>query len=104
LEDLFVEPIAVVAKPVQAVAAKPMPAEVRPASHVSTPAETANAMRTWTDNTGSYKINAQLVTVGETTVRLLKDTGKYTTVPTTRLSNEDLEFVRRQSATNVAQK
>ncbi len=61
-------------------------------------------MRSWTDNTGNYRVNARMVSIGETTVRLLKDTGKYTTVPLTRLSADDLEFVRTHAGTSLAGK
>ena len=108
LEDLFVEPVAVapqpVVKPAVITQAEPRQLEVLPAAHVNTPAETANALRVWTDNTGKYKINARLVTIGESSVRLLKDTGKYTTVSLDRLSEDDLEFVRRQNTTSFAGK
>jgi hypothetical protein len=39
-----------------------------------------------------------LVSFTATHVRLLKDTGKYTTVPMTRLSQPDLEFVAHARA------
>lgn len=61
-------------------------------------AEPADAMRTWTDNTGNYQVRARLVQVNESSVRLLKDTGSYTTVPNRRLSPADLEFVSRHSS------
>jgi hypothetical protein len=110
LEDLFIEPTAVAPRPKtrpvktakQVVEARHV--EILPAAHVAPAAESSNAMRTWTDNTGKYRINARLVIVGEGSVRLLKDTGKYTTVPFNRLSSDDLNFVRRQSATSVAGK
>jgi len=60
-------------------------------------AEPAAAMRLWTDNTGKFQIRARLVVVTPTHVRLLKDTGKYTTVPHSRLSKADLAFVRQQT-------
>lgn len=43
--------------------------------------DVANSMRTWTDNTGKYHVRARLVKVGDGHVKLLKETGKYTTVP-----------------------
>src|SRR5262249_23498914 len=76
--------------------------EIRPALHVVTPAEPT--LRVWTDNTGKHQVNARLVSVGATSVRLLKDSGKYTTVPFYRLSVEDQEFVGRQTATTIAEK
>jgi hypothetical protein len=64
-----------------------------PPANKSTSLEAPGAMRLWTDNTGKFSVSAQLVSFTATHVRLLKDTGKYTTVPMTRLSQSDLEFV-----------
>jgi SLA1 homology domain 1, SHD1 len=58
---------------------------------------TESAMRQWTDNTGLHHVRARLVEVGSDHVRLLKETGKYTTVPFSRLSQGDLAFVRQQA-------
>jgi hypothetical protein len=52
-------------------------------------------MRLWTDNTSMYSVVARLVAVQNGKARLLKDTGRYTTVPLGRLSAPDLEFVER---------
>lgn len=84
VEDLFSEP------------AGPM-AAAEPKSDAS------EGMRLWTDNTGEFQVRARLVVVGKTHVRLLKDTGKFTTVPYSRLSQTDLAYVRTQSdASKVA--
>jgi len=65
--------------------------------------DAADGMRLWTDNTGEFQVRARLVVVGKTHVRLLKDTGKFTTVAYSRLSQTDLAFVRTQSdASKVA--
>lgn len=66
------------------------------------PAESTNALRTWTDNTGKYQVTARLVMVSQTHVRLLKETGKYTTVSLDRLSHADLAFVRQHSDSVIA--
>ena len=50
-------------------------------------------MRMWTDNTGSYKTRGRLVVIAKTHVRLLKDNGKYSTVPLERLSKADIDYV-----------
>ena len=42
--------------------------------------------------------------VSPTHVRLLKDTGKYTTVPLSRLSLADLAFVQQHHSTVIAGK
>lgn len=79
LQDLFVEP------------------EVK-----VTAVEHANPMRLWTDNTGKYKVMGRLVEVRETSVRILKDNGRYTTVPFERLSRDDLAFVRQHELPVIA--
>jgi hypothetical protein len=51
-------------------------------------------MRNWTDNTGIYHTMARLVVIGSDSVRLLKDNGRFTTVPLRRLSKADLDYVK----------
>jgi hypothetical protein len=70
----------------------------------SAAAEEPHPMRVWTDNTGKYSVTARLVVVGEHHVRLLKDTGRYTTVSFDRLSRADLAFVREHSTSAIASK
>jgi hypothetical protein len=86
LEDLFSDPQPA---PMSAVE-KPAPAQV-------TEGTPASDMRTWTDNTGNFQIRGRLVVVGKTHVRILKETGKFTTVPFGRLSQADLAFVQQQA-------
>ena len=50
-------------------------------------------MRVWHDDSGEYEVRAKLVLMLDGKVRLLKDTGKYTTVPLDRLSPADLTYV-----------
>ncbi len=88
--------------PAQSRVAVARPAAILPPAAQVAVAEAPNALRVWTDDTGNYRVNARLVSVGETTVRLLKDTGKYTTVPMGRLSRIDLDFVLRHNVTSVA--
>lgn len=54
--------------------------------------------REWVDNTGRYQTRGRLVSFLDGHVRLLKDNGRTTTVPLTRLSQNDLEFVNRQAS------
>ena len=68
----------------------------------SEPTDAASPMRLWTDNTGKYQVRARLVVVGNNYVRLLKDTGRYTTVRFHRLSGGDLAFVRYQVSSALA--
>lgn len=51
------------------------------------------ATRVWIDNTGTFAVRARLASVRDDSVRLLKDTGKYTTVPMARLSRADRDYV-----------
>lgn len=53
------------------------------------------AEREWTDNTGRFRVQARLVELQGGQVRLLKDTGKYTTVPLARLSASDRAYVEQ---------
>jgi hypothetical protein len=54
-------------------------------------------MRLWTDNTGKFQIRARLFAVADGQVRLLKETGRFTTVPFERLSAGDRQFVEQYS-------
>ncbi len=49
--------------------------------------------REWVDNTGDYSIKARLVVIYPDRVRLVKENGKFTSVPTSRLSNTDRNYV-----------
>ena len=51
-------------------------------------------MRTWVDNTGNFQVTAKLVEVLDGKVRLLKDSGKTTTVELGRLSETDVQYVQ----------
>jgi SLA1 homology domain 1, SHD1 len=50
-------------------------------------------LRPWTDNTGKFSVRAQLVLVLDGKVRLLKETGRTTTVGIERLSVDDRAYV-----------
>jgi hypothetical protein len=50
-------------------------------------------VRLWTDNTGYFQTVGRLVKVSNTHVRLLKDNGRYTTVPKYRLSEADMDYL-----------
>jgi hypothetical protein len=83
VEDLFGTPPAEPAKP--KAAADPFSA--------TSPRELP--MRLWVDNTGSYQVRARLIVVMDGKVRLLKDSGRTTTVPMRRLSEADQQYVER---------
>ena len=61
-----------------------------------------NSMRRWTDNTGKYHVNARLVMVSQTHVRLLKENGRYTTLRFSRLSQADHAFVHQNWTGGIA--
>lgn len=50
-------------------------------------------LRTWVDDTGHFRVQARLIQVLDGRVRLLKTTGRTTTVPLTRLSAADRTYV-----------
>jgi hypothetical protein len=50
-------------------------------------------MRQWVDNTGEYKVKGRLILILDGKVRLLKETGRTTTVPLGRLSPADRQYV-----------
>lgn len=58
----------------------------------------ASAMRTWTENDGKHKVEAELVAVQDGTVTLRKADGKEVKVALKRLSEADQEFARTQSS------
>ncbi|MBN2022964.1 MAG: hypothetical protein JW809_09230 [Pirellulales bacterium] len=58
------------------------------------PFEPAKKTRTWSDNTGKFKIEAELVEVLEDAIRLKRPDGQEMTVPRARLSREDREYLR----------
>jgi hypothetical protein len=62
----------------------------------------SSEMRLWVDNTGKYSVNARLIRFLDGHVRLMKDTGRTTTVPMNRLSERDLAFVNRQASAEKA--
>ncbi|MFN7447242.1 MAG: SHD1 domain-containing protein [Pirellula sp.] len=50
--------------------------------------------KTWVDNTGTYSVKGRLAVIYSDKVKLLKENGKFTTVPLDRLSDRDYEYVR----------
>ena len=49
-------------------------------------------LRTWTDDTGEYKTVGRLVEVLDGKIRILKENGRLTTVPLSRLSQADMNY------------
>jgi len=52
-------------------------------------------LRQWTDNSGQFRVQGRLIQLLDGKVRLLKETGRTTTVPLERLSPADLTYVQR---------
>jgi hypothetical protein len=57
--------------------------------------------RTWRDTTGNFSLKAQFVELKGSDVRLLKEDGVTISVPLTRLSSPDQEFVRSQGKPTI---
>jgi len=58
--------------------------------------------RTWTDNTGTFKIEAELVAIKADAVQLKKANGVVISVPLRRLSVADREFLKQQPGADPA--
>lgn len=56
-------------------------------------AEGTLATREWVDDSGTFRIRGRLIAVLDGKVRILKETGRTTTVPLERLSQADREYV-----------
>lgn len=55
-------------------------------------------MRDWVDNTGLFRVRGRVHQILDRHVRLLKDNGRFSTVPLRRLSPEDLQYVMQLRA------
>ena len=55
--------------------------------------QTFKSTRTWHDNTGLFQVDAKLVVIFSDSVRLLKENGKFCTLPIRRLSDSDKQFI-----------
>ncbi len=58
----------------------------------------AEPLRTWTDSTGNFKIEAKFVAVEETEVVLAREDGSTLRVPLERLSEADQNYVKGRAA------
>ena len=59
--------------------------------------------RHWVDNTGNFSCDGRMLQLVDGKVRILKATGRTTTVPLARLSQGDLDFVNRQASAKQAE-
>jgi thiol-disulfide isomerase/thioredoxin len=61
--------------------------------------KTVAAARTWTDSSGKFRVEAELVRLDSGKVTLRKTDGKLVTLPMEKLSAADQQFVRQQETT-----
>ena len=59
--------------------------------------EPVRLMRTWTDSTGTHKVEAEFVDFKDGKVQLKKEDGKTITIPIERLSDADQDSVKSQT-------
>jgi hypothetical protein len=62
----------------------------------------ADGLRTWSDSTGQYQLEARLISVRNDVVRLCNAQGKYFRIAIDRLSAADQDFVRSQTQVATA--
>jgi hypothetical protein len=88
------------AEPPQPEPAKDDPFAAPPGPRLSeSKPEPADTMRVWTDVTGKHEVRGQMkqILIAQGKVRILKETGKFTTVPLAKLSEGDRLFVAQYS-------
>ena len=74
---------------------KPMPAtDEQPAEKK---AMSANEMRLWIDKTGKFEVRATLVSQTESDVTILTEKGKQVTLPKSKLSKSDVDYLNEAS-------
>ncbi len=88
-------------KPATPPPAKPTtPADDDPFKSSQAPAEAVqfDVAREWSDASGGFRVTARLTQILDGKVRLLKESGKFTTVSIARLSSADQQFVQQAIA------
>jgi hypothetical protein len=95
LDDLFPAPADNAAAPAAEKPAEPAkPATDDPfADPFKIAAESSLPVRSWSDNTGSFAIEGRLIELLDGRIRILKTSGRTTTVPLRRLSDADRRYV-----------
>ena len=74
---------------------KPRPENEPNAESEPTPeAEPAPEYRTWSDSTGKYRVEAELLSYGAGKARLKKRTGELIELPIEKLSEDDRKYIR----------
>ena len=73
----------------------PTPAASNVASRLTATADplAGEAIRTWTDNTGTFRTEGRLVELNADAIRIAKTNGRFCTVPMERLSEADARYV-----------
>ncbi|KAF2634646.1 hypothetical protein P280DRAFT_474434 [Massarina eburnea CBS 473.64] len=61
----------------------------------------SSKIRTWTDRSGSFKVEAEFLTVKDGKIHLHKVNGVKIAVPVTKMSMEDLEYVERAAGISL---
>jgi hypothetical protein len=79
--------------PAAAPAAAPPKSDDPFADPFQTSADGKLPMRKWVDDSGTFQVNGRLILILDGKVRLLKETGRTTTVPMERLSEADRQYV-----------
>ena len=59
--------------------------------------------RTWTDSTGRYTLDADLVAIGDTMVVVKRDDQELVEIPIEKLSDKDRKFLKSKEASDLAQ-
>lgn len=104
-EDLFGKPTSTDAVDLDALFGNPTPAadaDEPSEEEISDPLRElfrSTDLRTWRDNTGTFEVQGRLAEIHPDRIRLLKDNGKYCTVPMRRLSESD-QMIVQQIASN----
>jgi hypothetical protein len=78
------------AKPAAPIATEPTMKRIDP---LAPAADGQLPSRQWTDNSNQFQVQARLLLILDGKVRLLKETGRTTTVPLDRLSPDDRAYV-----------
>lgn len=62
---------------------------------LNSPTRSLSPMREWVDNSGQFRIKAELIAVNDDSIEIRKEDGSIKTVPLDRLSREDLQYLFR---------
>ncbi|OBZ83685.1 Actin cytoskeleton-regulatory complex protein SLA1, partial [Choanephora cucurbitarum] len=74
-----------------------IPAPLPPSQHNDPTKPDPSKVRTWTDRTGAFKVEAQFLSCANGKIRLFKTNGVKIDVPTDRMCMEDLQYIRQET-------